>query len=206
VRSPKKSRAPDDLGASHCGSLVPSRTAREHVYPDSPPAELRSHAAAAAPIPPVRFECRLAPVGSPRARPTRGSSAVIDRLRKQIQERLAEVMAEAEKLRQALAELDDRGVTGSTKRARSPRRGASGRSRTQPRPRTPPGATRARVLDALSAGNAMTASEVASATGLGSATVSTTLSKLAKSGDVRKAERGYSLPKSRRRTASAKGP
>ncbi len=39
----------------------------------------------------------------------------------------------------------------------------------------------------------MTAGEVAAATGLGRATVSTTLSKLAKSGEVTKAQRGYSL-------------
>ncbi len=42
-------------------------------------------------------------------------------------------------------------------------------------------------------GGAMTASEVASATGLGRASVSTTLSKLAKSGEVTKAQRGYQL-------------
>ncbi len=39
----------------------------------------------------------------------------------------------------------------------------------------------------------MTASEVASATGLGRASVSTTLSKLARAGDVNKADRGYRL-------------
>jgi CRP-like cAMP-binding protein len=42
----------------------------------------------------------------------------------------------------------------------------------------------------------MTAGEVASATGLGRASVSTTLSKLAKSGEVSKAERGYQLSQS----------
>jgi DNA-binding IclR family transcriptional regulator len=39
----------------------------------------------------------------------------------------------------------------------------------------------------------MTAGEVASATGLPTATVSTTLSRLVKSGEVLKAERGYRL-------------
>jgi Mn-dependent DtxR family transcriptional regulator len=39
----------------------------------------------------------------------------------------------------------------------------------------------------------MTASEVAAQTGLGRASVSTTLSKLAKSGEVHKAQRGYEL-------------
>jgi len=41
----------------------------------------------------------------------------------------------------------------------------------------------------------MTASEVAAATNLGRASVSTTLSKLSKAGDVAKAERGYRLAK-----------
>jgi DNA-binding IclR family transcriptional regulator len=50
------------------------------------------------------------------------------------------------------------------------------------------------VLVALADGKAMTAGEVAAATGLARATVSTTLSKLAKSGEVLKAERGYCLP------------
>ena len=67
-------------------------------------------------------------------------------------------------------------------RAPGPRRGAHD-----------PGATRTAVLEALAGGNAMTAGEVASATGLGRGTVSTTLSKLAKSGAVTKAARGYQL-------------
>jgi len=47
------------------------------------------------------------------------------------------------------------------------------------------------VLEALSGGKAMTAGEVAAMTGLGRASVSTTLSKLAKAGEVAKADRGY---------------
>jgi CRP-like cAMP-binding protein len=39
----------------------------------------------------------------------------------------------------------------------------------------------------------MTAGEVASATGLGRASVSTTLSKLARSGEITKADRGYQV-------------
>jgi DNA-binding IclR family transcriptional regulator len=50
------------------------------------------------------------------------------------------------------------------------------------------------VLDALSARDGKTAGEVAAATGLARGTVSTTLSKLAKTGEVVKAERGYRLP------------
>jgi DNA-binding transcriptional ArsR family regulator len=52
------------------------------------------------------------------------------------------------------------------------------------------GATRASVLAALAGGEAMTASQVASKAGLARPTVSTTLSKLAKSGEVQKATRG----------------
>jgi DNA-binding IclR family transcriptional regulator len=42
----------------------------------------------------------------------------------------------------------------------------------------------------------MTAGEIASTTGLPPATVSTTLTRLAKTGEVLKAERGYRLPTS----------
>ncbi|MGA2930337.1 MAG: winged helix-turn-helix domain-containing protein, partial [Solirubrobacteraceae bacterium] len=55
------------------------------------------------------------------------------------------------------------------------------------------GSTKNAVLRALADGNAMTAGEVATATGLGRASVSTTLSKLASSGEVTKAARGYQL-------------
>jgi DNA-binding IclR family transcriptional regulator len=55
------------------------------------------------------------------------------------------------------------------------------------------GGTKATVLGALAGGEAMTAGEVANATGLGRASVSTTLSKLAKTGEVSKADRGYQL-------------
>ena len=41
----------------------------------------------------------------------------------------------------------------------------------------------------------MTAGEVSAATGVARGTVSTTLTKLAKSGEVRKVARGYQLPK-----------
>jgi DNA-binding IclR family transcriptional regulator len=50
------------------------------------------------------------------------------------------------------------------------------------------------VLAALSSDRALTAGEVAKATGLARPTVSTTLSKLLKTGVVVKADRGYRLP------------
>jgi DNA-binding IclR family transcriptional regulator len=49
------------------------------------------------------------------------------------------------------------------------------------------------VLAALADGQALTAGQVAENTGLARGSVSTTLSKLAKSGEVQKAERGYRL-------------
>jgi DNA-binding transcriptional ArsR family regulator len=158
---------------------------------------------------------------------------MIDQLRNEIQERLDQLLAEADKLRRALAALgggsgttatpaaarpkrapakgrdrtrarssDSRGsgaassqpanslpAGASSASARGPGRGRSGASRS--RTRAPLGATRNAVLAALSGGQAMTAGQVAAATGLGRATVSTTLSKLAKSGELAKADRGY---------------
>lgn len=59
--------------------------------------------------------------------------------------------------------------------------------------RTARGATTAAVLAALAGSEAMTAGQVAAKAGLARPTVSTTLSKLAKSGGVQKADRGYRL-------------
>ncbi len=68
--------------------------------------------------------------------------------------------------------------------------------------RTAPGATKTAVLAALETGDAMTAGEVASATGLGRASVSTTLSKLAKTGEITKASRGYQIARQTSRPAA----
>jgi sugar-specific transcriptional regulator TrmB len=137
---------------------------------------------------------------------------LIDRIRQEIQDRLAQVQAEAEKLGAALVALDPReqkparstarsSTRASTRSAsRTTRTAASTGTRTRrasstgSASRTAPGATKSSVLAALEKGGAMTAGEVASATGLGRGTVSTTLSKLAKSGVVVKADRGYKLP------------
>jgi DNA-binding IclR family transcriptional regulator len=54
------------------------------------------------------------------------------------------------------------------------------------------------VLATLSSGEAMTAGEVALATGLDHASMSTMLSKLVKSGEVTKADRGYRRAESSR--------
>ena len=140
---------------------------------------------------------------------------MIDRIRQQIQERLEALLAEAEKLRAALVALAPRErpkpqqapprtaarSAAPRKPARataaspaSPRTAAPTSTTTSTNSRTAPGATKTSVLAALKKGGAMTAGEVASATGLGRGTVSTTLSKLAKNGVVVKADRGYRLP------------
>ena len=134
---------------------------------------------------------------------------MIDRIRHDIQERLEQLLAEAEKLRRALAALDPRDKPKSKSprktTARStpaattkPQAPAAKPSPAAPsdgaRVRTPPGATKTKVLSALSADSGMTAGDVAKATGLARGTVSTTLSKLAKTGEVSKADRGYRLP------------
>jgi DNA-binding transcriptional ArsR family regulator len=137
---------------------------------------------------------------------------VIDRLRAQIQQRLEQLSGEADRLRQALAALDPRPSASPAKRSTA-RKPAARTSTPKPRaaeakPARPPatseeqapaprraaqGATRAAVLAALADGEALTASQVAERTGLGRGSVSTTLSKLAKSGAVQRAERGYRL-------------
>ena len=120
---------------------------------------------------------------------------MIDRIRHDIQQRLELLLAEAEKLRGALAALDPRERSGPTAPARATRRPATrGHPPSAARPRTAPGATRTTVLAALASGEAMTAGEVATATGLNRGTVSTTLSKCVKTGEVVKAQRGYRLP------------
>lgn len=142
-------------------------------------------------------------------------TTLIDRIRHDIQQRLEQLLAETDKLRHALVALDPRERVSprptatqpqpSTKRAvnppdtanRTPARAsasASASNGASASRRTPPGETQAKVLAALSPDQGSTAGEVAKATGLARATVSTTLSKLSKTGAVVKAERGYRLP------------
>jgi CRP-like cAMP-binding protein len=155
---------------------------------------------------------------------------VIDRLREQIQHRLEQLAGEADRLRKALAALDPRSSapparkppaanTPTRKRAPAAKpkpgvpaaKSSPARRASQPAApssdRTAPGATKASVLAALAGGDAMTAGQVAEKTGLARPTVSTTLSNLAKSGEVQKAERGYRLsPDGKRPRASAPKP
>jgi hypothetical protein len=136
---------------------------------------------------------------------------VIDRIREQIQQYLDQLLGEADKLRKALAALDPRSpatpapkapagkrTAAPTRKPPAPATEAAPARRTRqpaarPTGRATSGSTKSAVLQALADGQAMTASEVATKADLGRATVSTTLSKLAKSGEVQKAQRGYRL-------------
>jgi len=156
---------------------------------------------------------------------------MIDEFRKQIQDRLDQLMTEVSRVRRALAALgggDQSAPAGPARRPtraratgpsgakaggrRSAASGTDSRSRAAARvgssssgssasvtdatrgrltgqrsgTRAAQGQTRSAVLAALSSGEAMTAGEVAAATGLGRASVSTTLSKLAKRGEWRR--------------------
>jgi len=109
---------------------------------------------------------------------------------------------ELERLRGALSRLEGeaRSRVTTARRGRKPAAkpaGSATRTRaakpTSAPARAPRGQNKAKVLDALKDGP-MTASEVAKATGIGTGTVSTMLTKMAKSGELGKAERGYKLP------------
>jgi biotin operon repressor len=150
---------------------------------------------------------------------------MLDQLRRDIQQRLDAVLGEVEQLQAALLALGHdearrpaRARNGSTaarsRAASAPRARTSRRRNAGARADRGPGAagrgsspgTKSAVLATLAGGSAMTASEVAAATGLGRASVSTTLSKLARSGEVSKAARGYQLtppPSPARQTANA---
>jgi hypothetical protein len=99
---------------------------------------------------------------------------VIDRLRQQLQERLDQLLSEADRLRKALAALDPRslkspprkrparttGATGSKPAASAAKRTPARRTAKpagRPPRRTAPGATKAAVLAALAGEDAMTA-------------------------------------------------
>ena len=153
---------------------------------------------------------------------------MIDRIRHDIQQRLDQLLAEADKLRHALAALDPRersapkpkttrSPAAAKSAAKTPEAAKQAPTRTRTRTartanragastRTAPGETKAKVLAALSSDGAVTAGEVAKATRLARPTVSTTLSKLSKTGEVVKADRGYRLPSTNGGSATAVEP
>lgn len=121
---------------------------------------------------------------------------MLDQLRRDITTRLDGLLSEVDKLRHALTVLGPgRRDGGPSATATSAPRPQGSRSTTaaptRVSARKAPGATKAAVLAALGGGDAMTAGDVAASTGIDRATVSTTLSRLAKTGEVTKASRGY---------------
>jgi CRP-like cAMP-binding protein len=114
-----------------------------------------------------------------------------------------ELTDELERLRDALARLegDARSRVSGARRGRkattTPTGSATAARAATPASapaRAPRGQNKAKVLEALKDGP-MTASEIAKVTGIGTGTVSTMLTKMAKSGELTKAERGYTLPR-----------
>jgi DNA-binding transcriptional ArsR family regulator len=124
----------------------------------------------------------------------------VDDLRGSVERRLGELADVTERLKAALAALTARDTppTGAPAKAPRPsaaeRRQAPGSHRNARATKTTVGArgaTRRAVLDALADGSALTAGDIATATGLGRGSVSTTLSNLLAAGQVLKADRGY---------------
>ena len=106
---------------------------------------------------------------------------------------------ELERLRDALSRLEGE-ARSRVRRARTPTRSpapsATSAGTAPPASaaaRAPRGQNKAKVLEALKDGP-MTASEIAKVTGIATGTVSTMLTKLTKSGELTKADRGYRLP------------
>jgi DNA-binding MarR family transcriptional regulator len=101
----------------------------------------------------------------------------------------------AQPVRRARRRTPTRGAkaTPAASAARATRTGRRAGTTSTTNGRTTAGATKASVLAALSGGEAMTAGQVATKAGLARPTVSTTLSKLAKTGEIQKAKRGYRI-------------
>jgi hypothetical protein len=90
----------------------------------------------------------------------------------------------------ATATTSRRAPTSAPKRAPARRRATASPASGA---RAPRGQNKAKILQSLKAGP-KTASEIAKETGIGAGTVGSTLSKMAISGEVKKAQRGYGLP------------
>jgi CRP-like cAMP-binding protein len=136
-------------------------------------------------------------------------SAIVEQVKariKQIEAELARherLSDELVRLRDALDRLEGaarsqvslrrRGGRAAPTRADKAQPARRARPATSPSSRAPRGQNKATVLEALKRGP-MTASEISKTTGIATGTASTLLTKLAKSGEVTKAERGYKLP------------
>jgi hypothetical protein len=134
-------------------------------------------------------------------------SVIFDQIKvrlKQIEDQVRQhqrVVDELERLRDVVADLEHAIVSrlgGGQPPAATPAEPAtrpSAARATKAPARAPRGQNKAKILEALNGRGPMTASEIGKATGIPAATVSTTLTKMAKTGELAKAERGYTLPR-----------
>ena len=134
-------------------------------------------------------------------------SVIVDQVKarlKQIEDQFSQnqrFIDELERLREVVVDLEHAVVSrlgGGHPPAAKPTEPAKRRSAaraTNAPARAPRGQNKAKILGALKGRGAMTASEIAKVTGIPAATVSTTLTKMAKTGELAKAERGYTLPR-----------
>ena len=105
-----------------------------------------------------------------------------DQLRAELAERERVFRAETQRVRDELARLDDALRAMGEEPEVPGRRGA--RVSAARAPRAPRGQNKARILGVVGERSGVSAAEVAQATGIASATVSSTLAKLASSGEV----------------------
>ena len=112
--------------------------------------------------------------------------------------RLRDVVKDLE--REIVSRVSGEQVTADEPTRQPRRRTAAKQSHAATRPSAakrataPRGQNQAKIREALKGSEPMTASEIARLTGISAATVSTTLTKMAKTGELTKAERGYRLP------------
>jgi hypothetical protein len=119
---------------------------------------------------------------------------LLDSIRTQIDARLDElrpIVQEAASLEAALNALDG---SGGEVAARRPQRRASRRRATSGRSERARGQTREQLIAHVRAHPGSTAGDVADALGLKRTSVATRLAQLAKSGELKKAARGYATP------------
>ena len=88
----------------------------------------------------------------------------------------------------------DSGPRGTTARPAPARKRQPASEQTSSAARAPRGENKAKIVAALKAGP-RTASELSAETGINTGTVSATLTKMVRAGEVTKATRGYALPK-----------
>lgn len=117
---------------------------------------------------------------------------------------VSELRSVADEIERRLPSTSRSGAASATQGRPAQRPATTRKSPATPRPKTtaaagtngaraPRGQNKATILASLKSGP-KTASEIAKETGIGTGTVSSTLSKMAAAGEVAKADRGYGLP------------